>query len=94
MARICSYAPQQATKFSFSMLNITLPGLLGTSEISNAELMNLAKTLTKIASQQTIIDLYTKIRKIIPPSYELAFKMLEGFEKYYKEVENYMTKKR
>ena len=92
MARICSYAPQQATKFSFSMLNITLPGLLGASEISNAEWMNLAKTLTKIASQQTIIDLYTKIRKIISPSYELVFEMLEGFEKYYKEVEKIIDK--
>ena len=93
MARICSQAPQQATKFSFSMLKITLPGLLGASEISDAEWSNLAKNLTRIASQQTITDLYTKIRKIVPASYELAFKMLEGFEKYYKEVEKIMNKR-
>jgi len=92
MARICSHAPQQATKFSFSMLKITLPSLLGTSEISNAEWANLAKNLINIASQQTIIDLYTKIRKIISPSYELVFEMLEGFEKYYKEVEKIIDK--
>ena len=87
MARICSQAPQQATKISFSMLKITLPSLLGTSEISDTEGPNLAKNLIKIASQQTIIDLYTKIRKIVPSSYELAFKMFEGFEKYCNEIE-------
>jgi len=33
MAMVCSQAPQQATKFSFSMLKIILSSLLGASEI-------------------------------------------------------------
>jgi hypothetical protein len=93
MARVCSYAPQQASTFSISMLSITLPGILGVGGVSNAKWVNLAKNLTKIASQQTIIRLYTKVRKIVSPTYEMAFTMLEGFEKYYKEFEKHVTKR-
>jgi len=93
IARVCSHAPPQATEFSFSMMGITLTGLLGTSNIINTKLMKLSKDLTSIASQQTIINLYTKIRKAASPPYELAFQMLEGFEKYYKEFEKHMTRR-
>lgn len=93
MAKVCSYAPQQAATFSFSMMSITLPGLIGTSGIMNAEWMNLAKDLTSMSSQQTITNLYTKIRNAVSPQYELVFQMLEDFEKYYKEFEKHMTKR-
>ena len=92
MAKICSYATEQAKTFSFSMLGITLPGVLGAEEISNVDWVNFAKKLTNIASQQTITELYAKVRKRVSPTYEMAFTMLEGFEKYYKEFEKYMTK--
>jgi hypothetical protein len=45
MARICSYALQQAAIFSFFKLGITLPCLLGTSEVSNGEWIKLTKNL-------------------------------------------------
>lgn len=72
------------------MLRSTLPGVLGISGVTNAEWMKLAEKLSKSASQQTLKELYTKVRKVVPSTYEMAFTVLEGFEKYCKEFEKCM----
>ncbi|MEM3641758.1 MAG: hypothetical protein QXH37_07560 [Candidatus Bathyarchaeia archaeon] len=87
MARLCSHAQTEAKAFSFHMLSRTLPNVLEVSDISNSELISIAKKLSQTISQQTIAMLYTKLRKKVPPTYEMVFTMLEGLEKYYKHFE-------
>jgi len=87
MARLCSHSQNETKAFSFYMLSRTLPDVLEVTGMGNSELINIAKDLSQTISYQAIAKLYTKLRKRVPPAYEIAFTMLEGLEKYYKHFE-------
>jgi hypothetical protein len=93
IARLCSHASPQATDFSLSMLGVTLPVVLGTGGLCNEEILHFTRNLANITSQKTLTDMYIKVRKAISPQYEMVMTMLEGFEKYYKELEKHVMKR-
>jgi hypothetical protein len=75
------------------MLGVTLPVVLGTGGLCNEEILHFTRNLANITSQKTLTDMYIKVRKAISPQYEMVMTMLEGFEKYYKELEKHVTKR-